>query len=365
MAHTVSTVVTISVADQIGGCEILMVDNDGTIYISYLDSTIKQVSPTTGAMTHYAGLPKTGYGSAANHQDGTLATARFHHPRRMVKGPDGTLYVGEDSYIRAIRGQNVTTLAGRGEDSEAIIPGEIRGWKGHDHIIDGPGPAAHISIAEDIWFDSDGRLLFWDEGDTLRTVAPDGTVTTIAYRDAEMDDMFDNIHTPGQVEDVNGNAYFPNNFDQLGDEVAIIRRLPDGSKQAFGRKVAKGGTAQNGPLSTATFNDVGSVGYDKGRECLYTMEREKTLELDLLRKIDLSSPVKNQLMGEQISRQTALIPDVMKNIMEFSNAKDPRRIVLDQYKKQGVALPRGGRRTRRRKVNRKKKMTRKRRSTSS
>ena len=50
--------------------------------------------------------------------------------------------------------------------------------------------------------------------------------------------------------------------------------------------------------------------------------------------------VKNQLMGEQISRQTKLYPDVMKNIMEFANAKDPKRIVLDSAANRGVALPR-------------------------
>jgi len=57
--------------------------------------------------------------------------------------------------------------------------------------------------------------------------------------------------------------------------------------------------------------------------------------------------IKNQLMGEQISRQTKLHPDVMKNIMEFANAKDPKRIVLDSAANRGVALPRAGRRTRR------------------
>jgi hypothetical protein len=57
--------------------------------------------------------------------------------------------------------------------------------------------------------------------------------------------------------------------------------------------------------------------------------------------------IKNQLMGEQISRQTTLHPDVMKNIMEFANAKDPKRIVLDSAANRGVALPRAGRRTRR------------------
>jgi len=50
--------------------------------------------------------------------------------------------------------------------------------------------------------------------------------------------------------------------------------------------------------------------------------------------------ITNQLMGEQISRQTTLHPDVMKNIMEFANAKDPKRIVLDSAANRGVALPR-------------------------
>ena len=51
--------------------------------------------------------------------------------------------------------------------------------------------------------------------------------------------------------------------------------------------------------------------------------------------------VETQLMGEQISRQTpALIPDVMSIVMKFANAKDPNRIVLDQAKNRGVALPR-------------------------
>ena len=54
----------------------------------------------------------------------------------------------------------------------------------------------------------------------------------------------------------------------------------------------------------------------------------------------LAPKVETQLMGEQISRQTPLIPDVMKNVMEFANAKEPNRIVLDQAANRGVALPR-------------------------
>ena len=142
----------------------------------------------------------------------------------------------------------------------------------------------------------------------------------------------------------------------------MIKKLPDGSKQAFGQ-LAEGENARDGPLQTARFFPITSLGYDPGRERLYTMEGG--VDFSLLRKITLGTPVTAQLMGEQISRQTKLHPDVMKNIMEFANAKDPKRIVLDSAANRGVALPRAGRRTRRRKANRKKKMTRKRRSTSS
>jgi hypothetical protein len=358
----VSTVNTFNLNGHVRGCDILMVDNDETIYIRYPDYTIKRVSPD-GTVTHYAGLPDGGFGAPTNYADGTLATARFYNPQRMAKGPDGTLYVGEMYHIRAIRGQNVTTLAGRGEDSEARMPGEIRGFQGHDHIIDGPGPVAFISWVEDIWFDSDGRLMFWDE-DILRTVAMDGTVTTVAYADAEAEREFEN-HATGQVMDKNGNAYYPSMYWDSIDGAAMIKKLPDGSKQAFGQLVAEGENARDGPLQTARFFPITSLGYDPGRERLYTMEGG--VDFSLLRKITLGTPVTAQLMGEQLYRQSAvpLPPNVVQTISEFSGATNPKRVFLDAVKNRGVALPRAGRRTRRRKVNRKKKMTRKRRSTSS
>jgi hypothetical protein len=63
--------------------------------------------------------------------------------------------------------------------------------------------------------------------------------------------------------------------------------------------------------------------------------------------IDCMPKIKAQLMTEQLYRQSNLVPDVMKNIMEFANAKDPKRIVMDADANRGVTMPRGGRRTRR------------------
>jgi len=52
--------------------------------------------------------------------------------------------------------------------------------------------------------------------------------------------------------------------------------------------------------------------------------------------------IKNQLMGEQLYRQSAvpLPPNVAQTISEFSGAKDPKRVFLDAVKNKGVALPR-------------------------
>ena len=63
----------------------------------------------------------------------------------------------------------------------------------------------------------------------------------------------------------------------------------------------------------------------------------------------LRSTDKDQLMGEQLSRESCLNPDVMKSILGFTYARNPKRIAADSYKKDGpgVDAPRGGRRTRR------------------
>jgi hypothetical protein len=358
--NVVSTVVSINVTGFMDGCNILMVDNDGTVYISYPNYTIQRVSPT-GTIDHYLGQV------GPNYQDGPFAVVRFDRPAKMVRGPDGTLYVGEMYRIRAIsiRDRTVRTLAGRGDsDSKDLnIPGEIRGFEGRDDIIDGPGPAAFISMVEDIWFDSTGKLMFWDE-DILRSVALDGTVTTVAYTGIKGQLAFEK-HPTGQVGDSSGNAYYSNVYEEI-DGAAMVKRLPDGSKQGFGRLVAQGGQSQDGPLPTATFDQVTSLGYSQKLECLYTMERDrKPFDRCSLRKITLGKPRTMQLMGEQIARQTPIEPEIMANISRFTGSKDPQRVYKDSVKNRGVALPRGGRRTRRRKVNRKKKMTRKQRSTSS
>lgn len=335
---------------------ISFVNDDGSMYVMMAtgDRTISLLS-RDGILTSFAGAP----GSRGNHEDGPVATAKFEKPYAIAKGPDGALYVADEHYIRVIRDGQVSTLAGHeyGPEEDSTR-------------IDGVGARATIVSAEDIWFDETGRLLFWDE-DTCRSVAMDGTVTTVAepnYGNAGWNAAWESRHT-NQAVDKEGNRFYSGRWaanartmGNPGARPAIVKKTPAGVEQMYGRRVVDDDKpARDGPLPEATFHMADTFAYDSVQDIMYFTD------LNSIRKIKFPRPQTAQLMGEQVSRQTALIPDVMTRISAFTGATDPNRVYQDAVKNKGVALPRQGgrRRTHRKKANRKKKMTRKRRSTSS
>ena len=334
---------------------ISFVNDDGSMYVMMArgDRTISLLS-RDGILTPFAGAPNP----RGDHEDGPVATAKFENPYAIAKGPDGALYVADEYYIRVIRDGQVSTLAGheyRTEDESTAV--------------DGVGAGATIVSAEDIWFDEGGRLLFWDE-DTCRSVAMDGTVTTVAeanYGDAGWDAAWESRHT-NQAVDKEGNRFYMGRWaanvmmGNPGARTAIVKKTPAGVEQMYGRRMVEDDEpAHDGPLPEATFHMSHTFAYDSVQDIMYFTD------VTSIRKIEFPRPQTAQLMGEQVSRQTALIPDVMKTISAFTGATDPNRVYQDAVKNRGVALPRQGgrRRTHRKKANRKKKMTRKRRSTSS
>ena len=98
-------------------------------------------------------------------------------------------------------------------------------------------------------------------------------------------------------------------------------------------------------INEDTTNPAVRTAYNESKTAL----RNWFTEAERLHKavIDCMPKIKAQLMTEQLYRQSNLVPDVMKNIMEFAHAKDPKRIVMDADANRGVTMPRGGRRTRR------------------
>lgn len=193
-------------------------DAAGNVYVTdTLNHTIRKITPA-GQVTTLAGLART-LGSS----DGAGGAARFHGPSAVTVDRGGTIYVVDRSNhtIRRITGSgDVTTLAGAPGIAGAadgvggaasfrlpeaiaadgagnlyvtdlanftvrkITPAgavtTIAGSAGQRGSSDGVGPAARFSFPWGIAADSDGTLYVADGRSTIRRIAPDGSVTTIA-----------------------------------------------------------------------------------------------------------------------------------------------------------------------------------------
>jgi sugar lactone lactonase YvrE len=222
---------------------------DGALYVvDQADHTIRKVAPD-GTVTTLAG--KAG---EPGQVDGVGADARFLDPWSIAVDAAGTIYVGEqDGYtIRRITpGGTVTTLAGE--------LGRY-GW------TDGVGSGARLSFAFGMAVGPDGTLYVVDVNATrtlsvLRTVAPDGTVTTIPAD-----------WTAGQPAkvwvDPSGVAYLTAFINGT-----VLRMTPDGSVTLIaGRKNAPEAYA-DGPGDVARFGGpLGILGDASGT--LYVADTE-------------------------------------------------------------------------------------------
>jgi sugar lactone lactonase YvrE len=135
---------------------------DGSLYVAdRLNHRIRKVL-ADGTTSTYAGTGEAGF------QDGPAGQARFDEPSGVALAADGTLYVSDawNHRVRAIAPDGtVTTRAG------TSVPGDA----------DGPGPQAGFDHPGAMAIGSDGALYVADEfAHTVRRVAPDGTVTTLA-----------------------------------------------------------------------------------------------------------------------------------------------------------------------------------------
>ena len=154
----------------------LAVDSAGTVYVAdTYNNTIRKVSPA-GVVTTLAGRPGGGATSSMP-TDGTGAGARFFLPQGVAVDAAGIVYVADTGLhtIRKITPAGVvTTIAGK-----QLTEG----------YADGTGASARFNDPVGIVVDSAGNLYVsegssWDGSDTtnhtIRKITPDGTVTTLA-----------------------------------------------------------------------------------------------------------------------------------------------------------------------------------------
>lgn len=134
---------------------------DWTVYVAdFGNHRLRRIAPD-GQVTTLAG-------DVEGFADGKGTAARFSGPNAIVLGPDGNLYVADagNARIRRVTPSGVaTTVAGDG----------VRG------MLDGPGTKARFAYPTGLAFAPDGRLYVVDRwAHSVRAVAPDGTVTTVA-----------------------------------------------------------------------------------------------------------------------------------------------------------------------------------------
>jgi sugar lactone lactonase YvrE len=141
------------------------VDAGGSIYLADMpDQAIRKVSPA-GLVTTVAGAA-----GAVGSADGAGAAARFAAPRGVALDAAGNLYIadsGNNTVRRMTPAGAVSTVAG----DAGADPG----------AADGSGTLARFRDPEGVAVDAGGTVYVADTGNsTVRRLAPDGTVTTLA-----------------------------------------------------------------------------------------------------------------------------------------------------------------------------------------
>lgn len=232
------------------------VDGDGNVFVADSNNaTIRKIAPG-GVVTTLAGTPGAiGYG------DATGAAARFTRPGGMAIDDGGNLYVSDnDAMIRKVSpGGVVTTLAGSRTVGSA----------------DGAGKSAQFNQPRGVAVDAHGVVYVADSGnDTIRQIAPDGTVTTLAGATmvpgsadgAGPSARFN--HASGIAVDASGTLFVADTFNHTVRRLAATTREVStlaGEAPAYGYADGEAGDARFArPLGVAVDGDGNLFVADNG-----------------------------------------------------------------------------------------------------
>ena len=220
----------------------LSIGDDGSVYVSNLDTDIVHKIDKGGAVTTVAGNAQEGFAG-----DGGPATAaQLYGPGRLAWDKAGNFYLPDtqNNRIRKIDPSgNITTVVGNG----------TAGYAGDG----GPANQAQINGVEGIAVAADGTIYLADyDNQRIRKVAPDGIITTIAGNGqkgytgtptAATAAMLDGPNSVSLADD--GTIFFAN----LGsDTVQKIDKT--GTLSTFAGNGKTGRTGDGGPATAATLS---------------------------------------------------------------------------------------------------------------
>jgi sugar lactone lactonase YvrE len=148
---------------RFNGPEQVAVDRSGNVFVAdCYNHAIRRITPQ-GVVSTYAGQP--GLSGTA---DGAVSDAKFNFPTGVAVDGDNNVYVA-DSFSHVIR-----------KISSAGIVSTMAGVSGSAADLDGRGASARFTYPYYLAVDSAGKLFVTEQiTNVVRTVAPDGTVTTI------------------------------------------------------------------------------------------------------------------------------------------------------------------------------------------
>jgi uncharacterized repeat protein (TIGR03803 family) len=281
----------------------IAVDSATNLYVADADNmTIRKIT-SAGVVSTFAGSP-----GQLGSSDGTGSFARFNFPAGIAVDSAGNVYVADraNNTIRKITpGGTVTTLAG-----SAGQPGSG----------DGTGSAARFSNPTGLAVNSAGNLFVADSGNaTIRKVSPNGTVTTVAGTPGQTGSA-DGIgsaarftNPDGVSVDSVGNLYVSDDFNQFvnATNLTIRKVAPDGTVTTVAGSPGKAGSA-DGIGSAVRFNFSGAwdlVGITvDGLGNLYVADGNQTIRRGLPAYNDLfvwRTPLTGQAITATATNTTA------------------------------------------------------------
>ncbi len=192
----------------------LALDPSGNVYLADTGNGLVRKISSGGGVSTVAGSR-----TARGNQDGKGSAASFNSPSGMTIDAAGNLYL-TDSFNATVRkiapDGTVTTIAG------------AAGARGD---VDANGTAARFNFPNGIAADSSGNLYIADTyNDTIRKLAPDGTVSTLAG----------SAGISGANDGVGANALFNQPFGVAVDGAGVVYVADTGNSTI--RKIAAGGT---------------------------------------------------------------------------------------------------------------------------
>jgi sugar lactone lactonase YvrE len=232
------------------------VDAAGNVFVADTGNNVIRKIDTAGTVSTFAGLAPA---SAAVTIDGSGTQARFRSIGGVAVARDGTVFVS-DSLSAVIR-----------KITSAGVVSTFAGTVGQSGDTDGPASSARFRSPRGLALDAAGNLYVADAGaPTIRKIAPDGTVSTIAgtsgaVGDADGMGAAARFRSPtGIAVDASGNLFVTDPMNHT------IRKItPDRGVTTFAGAAGQAQT-RDGALATARLDTPYGIVFDTAGNLLFS-----------------------------------------------------------------------------------------------